>query len=134
MSTLIDALIFLVELIILWIIVSIPSYIAAKVVTGGRATFGSAMSATLGGAVVYAIVLLGVNFFLGEVIGSSAGVFALLLALLAWLAVYRAVFGVGWLSAFAIAVISVVVLFVLQILIQAVFGVHLPVYFRPFRL
>jgi hypothetical protein len=134
MSTLVDALIFLVGLIILWIIISIPSYIAAKVVTGGRATLGAAMAATLGGAIVYAIVLLAANFFLTAVIGSSAGVFALLLALLAWLAVYRAAFDVGWLSAFAIAVLAVVVLFLLQILIQAIFGVHLPAYLRPFTL
>jgi len=133
MAGLVELLVLLVGLIILWVIVSIPAYIAGKAVTGGRATFGAAMAATLGGAVVYAIVLVGVNFFLSAVIGPAAGVFALLLAFLAWLAVYRAAFDVGWLSAFAIAVLAVVVLFIMQLVIQALFGVSLPVYFHIFH-
>ena len=129
---LIRALIFLIGLVILWIIVSIPSYIAGKVVAGGRATFGAAMLATLGGAIVYAIVLVGANFFLSSVMGAAAGVFALLLALIAWLGVYKVAFEVGWLSAFAIAVLAVVVLFIMQLVIQAIFGVYIPTYFHPF--
>ena len=130
---LVRAVIFLIGLVILWIIVSIPSYIAGKIVAGGRATFGEAMFATLGGAIVYAIVLVGVNFFLSSVIGAAtAGVFALLLAFIAWLGVYKVVFDVGWISAFAIAVLAVIVLFIMQLVIQAVFGVYMPTYFHPF--
>lgn len=130
---LIRTLILLIGLVILWIIVSIPSYIAGKVVAGGRATLGAAMLATLGGAIVYAIVLVGVNFFLSAVIGPAAGVFALLLALIAWLGVYKVSFDVGWLSAFAIAVLAVIVLFIMQLVIQAIFGVNLPTYFHLFH-
>jgi len=133
MSSLLDLLVFIIGLVILWIVVSIPAYVAGKAVTGGRATFGGAMAATLGGAVVYAIVLLGVAFFLGAVIGASAWVFALLLAFIAWVAVYRAAFDVGWLSAFAIAVLSVIILVIMQAVIVAVFGVHLPAFVKfPF--
>jgi hypothetical protein len=128
MSAIIDLLVFLIGLVILWIVVSIPAYVAGKAVTGGRATFGSAMGATLGGAIVYAIVWLAVSFFLGAVIGPTAWVFALLLAFLAWLAVYRAAFDVGWLSAFAIAILSLVILFIMQLVIVALFGVHFPTY------
>jgi hypothetical protein len=133
MSALVDLLVVLIGLIILWIVVSIPAYIAGKAVTSGRATFGGAMGATLGGAIVYVVVFIGVNFFLGSVIGSSAWVFALLLAFLAWIAVYRAAFDVGWGGGFAIAILSVIILFVMEVVISAVFGVHIPHYFRfPF--
>lgn len=133
MSSLLDLVVFLIDLVILWIVVSIPAYVAGKAVAGSRATFGGAMAATLGGAIVYAIVLLGVAYFLGAVIGASAWIFALLLAFIAWIAVYRAAFDVGWFSAFAIAVLSVIILFIMQLVLVAVFGVHLPAFLKfPF--
>ena len=47
----------IVGLIILWIIVSIPVWLAGKAVTGGKATFGDALLATLAGPIVYFIVV-----------------------------------------------------------------------------
>ncbi|HUI85552.1 MAG TPA: hypothetical protein VLY21_00155 [Nitrososphaerales archaeon] len=133
MVSLLYLAVYLVGLVIAWVIISIPAYIAAKAVTGGRATFGGAMGATLGGALVYAIVLLGVGFFLGAVIGASAWIFAVLLAFIAWIAVYRAAFDVGWFSAFAIAILSLIILLVLQVLLVALLGVHLPTFLKfPF--
>lgn len=126
----IDLVVFLVGLVILWILVSIPAYVAGKVVTGGRATIGEAMTATLGGAIVYFVVLISVSFFLGSVIGPSAGAFALLLALLAWLAVYRAAFETSWFGALAIAILAVVVTFLLVLIVGALFGHSAPDYFR----
>ncbi len=131
MAGLIDLLILLVALVILWAIVSLPVYIAAKAVTKGKATFGEAMWATLGGAIVYVIVLVGVSFFLGALIGHSAGAFAVLLAFVAWLAFYRSLFEVGWLGAIGIAVIAVIVTFIMSLILVALFGVSLPVSFHP---
>ena len=77
MVTLIDLIVVLVALIVLWIIVSLPVYAAAKVVTSGKATLGEAMAATLGGAIVYVIIIaVGVDLFLSAVIGHFAGVIA----------------------------------------------------------
>ena len=83
-STLLDLLVIVIALIILWVIVSIPVYIAGKIVTAGRATFGEAMLATLFGPIVYAIVLIGVSLVLSTVI--STGVAALLALILAFIA------------------------------------------------
>lgn len=41
----------LIALLIVWAIASIPVYVAGKLLTAGRATFGAAMGATLGGFV-----------------------------------------------------------------------------------
>lgn len=46
-----------VALVILRVLVSIPVCAAGKLLTEGRAGFGDAMAATLGGAVVYFLVL-----------------------------------------------------------------------------
>ena len=135
MVSLVHLFVLLVALVILWVIVSLPVYISARIITAGRqnkAGLGSAMAATLGGAIVYVIVLYLVDFFLSALIGHDAFVFALLLAVIAWLAVYRAAFNVGWLGALGIAILAAIVLFVMNIILAALFGVSLPSFFHPF--
>lgn len=116
----------LIALVIVWVIASIPVYIAGKLVTRGRATFGAAMGATLGGIIVYSLVVLGVTFFLGALIGPSAYIWGVILGFIAFLAVYRALFDTGWLGAIAIAIVAVVVAVVLSALLSALFGITLP--------
>jgi hypothetical protein len=130
-STLLDLLIVIIALIILWIIVSIPVYIAGKVVTAGRSTFGEAMLATLFGPIVYAIVLVGVSFFLSAVIGSGAYIFALILAFIAWIGVYKSTFRTGWLGALAIAILAAIIFLIISVIIAALFGVTIPASFFP---
>jgi len=45
--TLLSLIIIIIGLVILWIIVSIPMYIAGKVVTSGKSTIGDAMASAL---------------------------------------------------------------------------------------
>ena len=47
----------IIGLVVLWIVVSIPVWIAAKVLTLGRAKFTRAMLVTAVGPIVYAVVL-----------------------------------------------------------------------------
>lgn len=61
--TLVDLLLIVVGLIILWVIVSIPVYIAGKIVTSGEATLGDAMVATLFGPIVYAVTFSPLTIF-----------------------------------------------------------------------
>ncbi|HTY75681.1 MAG TPA: hypothetical protein VMD05_08970 [Candidatus Nanoarchaeia archaeon] len=129
--TLESLLLTIVGLIILWIIVSIPVWLAGKAVTGGKATFGEAMIATLFGPIVYAITLLVVDFLLGAVVGSAAYVIAFLLALIAWVWVYKASFKTGWLGAIAIAILAWIIFLVLSIILGILFGVVIPHTFFP---
>lgn len=135
MATLTEILVLIIALVILWVIVSIPVYIAARAVTSSRAnkaSFGEAMLATLGGAIVYIVVLYGVSFFLSAVIGSDAFIVALILAIIAWLAVYKGAFEVGWFGAIGIAILAAIVLFIMNVILVALFGVALPSFFHPF--
>ncbi|MBI3858632.1 MAG: hypothetical protein HY296_00105 [Thaumarchaeota archaeon] len=116
----------LVGLLILWVIISIPVYLSAKAITGGEARFGQAMGATLGGTIVYWIVNFGVTLFLGSVLGASAGIWALILAFIAWLAVYRAAFDTSWIGAVGIAVLAFVLFLILDAALGAVFNVSYP--------
>lgn len=130
-ATLSGLIILIVALIILWIVVSIPVYFAAKIITEGHAHFGQAMGATLLGAVVYFIVLFVVEFFLGALLGYAAVVLAFVLAVLAWLAVYRNAFNTGWIRALGIVIIAWVILFVMDVILIAIFGVSIPKFY-PF--
>ncbi|MDV3244509.1 MAG: hypothetical protein LYZ66_04960 [Nitrososphaerales archaeon] len=121
-----DLIILLGAFVIIWIIASIPAYIAGKMVTAGKATFGEAMVATLGGVIVYALTVVIVGFFLGAVIGPTAIILGTILGFIAFLAVYRSAFHTGWLGAFGIALIAVVVALVLNLIIGSLFGVSFP--------
>jgi hypothetical protein len=124
-------LVTIIGLIILWIIVSVPVWLAGKAVTGGKATFGEAMIATLFGPIVYAITLVVVDFLLGGVIGSTGYIIALILAFIGWIWVYKASFKTGWLGGIAIAVLAVIIFVVLSILLGAIFGLVVPAPFFP---
>lgn len=130
-SDLTSLLFLIVGLVILWMIVSIPVYFAGKAITAGKASFGGAMGATLGGGLAYLIVDFGVVLFLTPILGSSAAVFGLILALLVWLAVYRASFDTGWLQAIGIVFVAWVILLILDLVLVRSFGIAFPDFF-PF--
>lgn len=120
---------YLIGLLILWAIISIPVYFAGKAITGGKSDFGDAMGATLGGAIVYFLVYFGVSIFLGAVIGGTATAFALILALILWLAVYRAAFRTTWIKAIGIVLVAWVILLVISYLTVHILGVPFPDFF-----
>jgi hypothetical protein len=122
----------IIALLILWIIVSIPVYFAAKLLVGPRAHFGSAMLATLVGPIVFAIVY-GLGYYLTSSFFVGLGILALLLAFLAWIWVYKAVFHTGWLHAFGIAILAIVIAIILLALL-ALLGVLFHAFTHVFRM
>jgi hypothetical protein len=130
-TTIPGILILAVGLLLLWIVVSIPVYISGELITGGRADFGSAMGATLGGAVMYVLILWLGTFVLTPFLGSSAVVISFVLALFVWVAVYGAAFDTGWLGAVAIVLMSWLVLVVIDVILTSLFGVSFPKFY-PF--
>ena len=125
-------LVYIIGLVVLWIVASIPVYFSGKVIKGGRANFGDALGATLGGVVVYYIVFFVVAIALGSVIGPSASAIGLVLGLLAWLAVFRGSFHTSWLGAVGIVVLAWIILLVIDfILVAAIGNVRFPDFF-PF--
>jgi hypothetical protein len=120
-----------VSLLILWIIISVPVWLAGKAVTIGEATFGDALLATLAGPIIYAVVTYLVDLFLSAFIGSMAFVFGLILALIAWIWVYKASFQTGWIKAILIAFLAWVMFIVLYFVAGIIFGVAYPSPFFP---
>jgi hypothetical protein len=111
-------LVWLVGLIIVWIVIAIPTYFAAKLIVGSNATIWRAMAVTLIGPIVYAIVLFLASLFLFFL--PYATVIASILAFLAWGWVFKRYFRTNWYRALGIdllaTIISWVIVFVLSFL------------------
>jgi hypothetical protein len=88
-------LLVLIISVLVWMIVSIPVYIAAKIIKGDKATFSQAMLATLLGPIVFTFVRIVVILFLGFLGVSQSALLAF--AFVFWLWVYKASFDTGWL-------------------------------------
>ncbi|MEM3530411.1 MAG: hypothetical protein QXD42_01255 [Nitrososphaerales archaeon] len=115
--------------VIIWIIASIPVYIAAKIIKGGKATFGQAMLATLLGPIIFAFVRIASIFFL-EFLGiSQSALLALIIAFIFWLWVYKASFNTGWLQAFGIALLAIAVLIILSLIISIIVPIAILFFF-----
>jgi hypothetical protein len=115
----VQLIIAIIVLLIGWVIVSIPLWLAAKVLTEGRATMGAAMIGMLLGSIVFVIVYaatyLVTNIFTSS---STAVLVAAVLSFLAFLGLYKMLFNVGWLRALAIAILAVI----FAVIILFVFG------------
>ncbi len=123
-------IVFGIFLLIAWAIASMPLWLAARLLTGGRATLGAAMLGMLLGGIVFAVVYL-ITYSITSSFTSSgtAGILALVLSFLAFLGLYRELFNVGWLRALAIAILAVVLAIVIPIIIAAILaalGLTLP--------
>ena len=111
----------IVALIIGWVIISIPLWLAAKVLTGGEATMGEAMLGMLLGGIVFAVVYLAT--FVVTNTFTSAGVAVIvagIISFLAFLGLYKMLFDVGWLRALAIAILAVIFAVVILVIIAAI--------------
>jgi hypothetical protein len=122
--------VFAVGLIIIWIIVSIPVYIAAKLVMP-NASFQDAMVATIFGPIIYVVTLFGVYYFLGAAIGSQGYMWALVLAFIAWVFVFKASFRTGWLRGLAVALLAIIVFAFVSYLFGVFLSVMVPAPFFP---
>ncbi len=118
---LVQLIIAIVVLIIGWVIISIPLWLAAKVWTGGQATMGEAMLGMLLGGIVFALVYAG-TFLLTNIITSSgiALIVAAIVAFLAFLGLYKMLFDVGWLKALGIAILAVIFAVVILLIMSVV--------------
>ncbi len=129
--TVVNVLVFIVGLVILWILVAIPVYIAGKVVTGGESTLGDAMVATLFGPIVYVLVLFAAGALIGTLLGSEAYIWALAVAFVAWVGIFKASFHTSWLGGLAIAILAILVFAVISIIFGTLLGVMIPAPFFP---
>jgi hypothetical protein len=118
-GSIIAALALVFGLLILWVLVSIPVWIAAKIVTVGKARFTRAMLVTAAGPMVYAIVFFASSIFLAMTLGEKIFIatIAFILAFIAWIGIFKLGFETGWVRALAIAILATIVFAVIGAII-----------------
>ena len=95
----------IIGLLVVWIIVSIPVWIVAKILTLGRVKFTRAMLVTAFGPIVYALVFFIFAALLNAIVGDPTVpvLIAFIVAFVAWIGVFKKGFHTGWLRALGIA-------------------------------
>lgn len=112
----------IVGLIALWIIVTIPVWIAAKILTLGKAKFTRAMLVTAVGPIIYAIVFFISAAILLIALGDSTlpVIVGFIIAFIAWIGVFKKGFDTGWIRALAIAILATIVFAVIGAIITLI--------------
>jgi hypothetical protein len=117
-----------IGLLLLWIIISIPVWAAAKILTVGRAKFSRAMLVTAVGPIIYAIV-----FFISTAVLSAAFggptlplIIGFIIAFIAWIWVFKKGFDTGWLRALGIAILAVIMFAIIGVIISLIIQTIVP--------
>lgn len=113
----------IVGLIVAWIILSIPVYLAARVISGKKATFGKAMLASLIAPVVELIFLFIFILVLTPFVGPVSIPVAIVISLILLIWVYASIFDTSWLGGLGIAIISVVISVIILAIFSAFFAI-----------
>ena len=117
----------IIALLVLWIIISIPVWVAAKILIAGRVKFSRAMLVSAVGPIVYGIVFFISATLLSVAIGNLRVpiIVGFVIAFIAWIWVFKKGFHTGWLRALGIAILGTVIFAVIGVLIglviQAIF-------------
>lgn len=118
----------IIGLLVLWIIVSIPVWIAAKILTRGRVKFSRAMLVTALGPIIYAIVFFIFAALLTAIVGDPTvpSIIGFIVAFIAWIGVFKKGFDTGWLRALGIAILAIIVFTVIGLIISLLIQFILP--------
>jgi hypothetical protein len=118
----------IIGLLVLWIIVSIPVWVAAKILAMRRVSFSRAMLVTALGPIVSAAVFFIFAALLTAIVGDPTlpVIIGLIVAFVAWIGVFKRGFHTGWLRALGIAMLAVVVFAVIGLIISLLMHVIVP--------
>jgi hypothetical protein len=118
----------IIGLLLLWIIVSIPVWAAAKILTAGRVKFSQAMLVTAVGPIIYAIVFLISATVLSAAIGDPALplIIGFIIAFIAWIWVFKKGFDTGWFRALGIAILAIIIFAVIGVIISLIIQAIVP--------
>jgi hypothetical protein len=118
----------IIGLLVLWIIVSIPVWVAAKILAMGRVSFSRAMLVTALGPIVSAVVFFIFAALLTAIVGDPTlpVIIGLIVAFVAWIGVFKRGFHTGWIRALGIAILAIIVFAVIGLIISLLMQVIVP--------
>ncbi len=114
------AISFIISILVVWIVASIPLWLASKVIVGKRSSMGQALASMMLASIVFFIYFFLFSFFT-PVVGGLIGFIGVL-------GVFKSVYRIGWLESFYLAIIAVfmavVIFFILNLILFV--PLHIP--------
>jgi hypothetical protein len=108
----------IIGFLVAWIIASIPVWLASKLFSN-ESSFPRAMAATLLSIIVFAVVVF-IFAFISAIIGIPIlSLLGIVLGFIGVLAVYKALFDVGWLGALGIAFVAFIISIIISLILAA---------------
>ncbi|MGC8608714.1 MAG: hypothetical protein ACP5UV_02460 [Thermoplasmata archaeon] len=109
---------FIISILVVWIIASVPVWFAAKIIVGKNSSFGQALATTLLGSIVF-FVFFYIFSFLIIATGGFLGFLGGLIGFIAVISVFKGVYNTGWVGAFLLALVSVVLAVIIFFILSA---------------
>ena len=123
----------IVSFLIVLVIVSVPVWISARVLSAKQGKFSRAILVTLAGPLTYTVVyfistrLLTLLFSLGNKYSlSSINMIGIILAFFGWIYVFKKGFETRWIRALGIATLAIIVFVILGIMIALIMNQLIP--------
>ena len=108
----------IIGFLVAWIIASIPVWLASKLFSN-ESSFPRAMAATLLSIIVFAVIVF-IFVFISAIIGIPIlSLLGIVLGFIGVLAVYKAIFDVGWLGALGIAFVAFIISIIISLILAA---------------
>ncbi|MDT7876578.1 MAG: hypothetical protein RXQ80_07235 [Sulfolobaceae archaeon] len=108
----------IIGFLVAWIIASIPVWLASKLFSN-ESSFPRAMAATLLSIIVFAVIVF-IFAFISAIIGIPIlSLLGIVLGFIGVLAVYKALFDVGWLGALGIAFVAFIISIIISLILAA---------------
>lgn len=108
----------IIGFLVAWIIASIPVWLASKLFSN-ESSFPRAMAATLLSIIVFAVIVF-IFAFISAIIGIPIlSLLGIVLGFIGVLAVYKALFDVGWLGALGIAFVAFIISIIINLILAA---------------
>ncbi|MCL5731196.1 MAG: hypothetical protein M1605_03650 [Candidatus Thermoplasmatota archaeon] len=102
----------ILSFLLLWIIISIPVYLASKFVVPRKSTFGKAMIAAIGALIAFTVLSL--------LVGIVLPLLSLLAGLIGILFVFKAMYETDWINAFVMGIMVLVFIVIILFVLAAV--------------
>ena len=108
----------IIGFLVAWIIASIPVWLASKLFSN-ESSFPRAMAATLLSIIVFGVIVF-IFAFISVIIGIPIlSLLGIVLGFIGVLAVYKAIFDVGWLGALGIAFVAFIISIIISLILAA---------------
>ncbi len=115
----------ILTILVSWIIISIPIYLAGKIISRRHATFGKAMLAAIAAPIITLIFFFIVTVGLAIFLGPLAIILGFIVSILVLSYVYASIFSTGLLGGFAIAVLGTIITYVVIFVVAILLGTSL---------